>query len=212
MVRCVPRVGWHGDSYVLPDCTIGPEGSEEILYQPPHDASHYWKVCGRLEEWREHVGQLCRGNSRLMLAVSCGFAGPILKLVGAESGGIHFFGATSTGKTSALVVGGSVCGGGGNSGFTQTWRTTINGLEATAEAHNDGTLFLDELAQVDPHEAAETAYLLGNGQGKARMTRSTAARRKLLWTVLFVSTGELTLAEHALSAGKQVRGASRSGL
>jgi uncharacterized protein (DUF927 family) len=206
MVRCVPRVGWHGDSYVLPDCTIGPEGSEEILYQPPHDASHYWKVCGRLEEWREHVGQLCRGNSRLMLAVSCGFAGPILKLVGAESGGIHFFGATSTGKTSALVVGGSVCGGGGNSGFTQTWRTTINGLEATAEAHNDGTLFLDELAQVDPHEAAETAYLLGNGQGKARMTRSTAARRKLLWTVLFVSTGELTLAEHALSAGKQVRG------
>jgi uncharacterized protein (DUF927 family) len=31
------------------------------------------------------------------------------------------------------------------SGFVQTWRTTINGLEATAEAHNDGTLFLDEL-------------------------------------------------------------------
>ena len=206
MVRCVPRVGWHGDTYVLPDCAIGPEGSEEILYQPPHDASQYWKVSGSLEEWRQHVGHLCRGNSRLMLAVSCGFAGPILKLVGAESGGIHFFGATSTGKTSALVVGGSVCGGGGNTGFAQTWRTTINGLEATAEAHNDGTLFLDELAQVDPHEAAETAYLLGNGQGKARMTRSIAARRKLLWTVLFVSTGELTLAEHALSAGKQVQG------
>jgi putative DNA primase/helicase len=126
--------------------------------------------------------------------------------VGSESGGIHFFGATSTGKTSALVVGGSVCGGGGKAGFAQTWRTTINGLEATAEAHNDGTLFLDELAQVDPRDAAETAYLLANGQGKARMTRSIAERRKLMWSLLFVSSGELTLAEHASSAGKQVKG------
>ena len=78
------------------------------------------------------------------------------------------------------MVGGSVCGGGGKTGFAQTWRTTINGLEATAEAHNDGTLFLDELAQVDPRDAAETAYLLANGQGKARMTRSISARRKLI--------------------------------
>ncbi len=206
MVRCVARVGWHGDTYVLPDRAIGPAGSEEILYQPPHEASHYWKVSGTLEEWRRHVGRFCIGNSRLILAVSCGFAGPILKLVGAESGGIHFHGATSTGKTTALVVGGSVCGGGGNAGFAQTWRTTINGLEATAEAHNDGTLFLDELAQVDPRDAADTAYLLANGQGKARMTRSIAARKKLLWTLLFVSSGELTLAEHASSAGKQVKG------
>ena len=206
LVRCVPRVGWHGDTYVLPDCAFGPDGGEEILYQPPYEAFHYWKVSGTLEEWREQVGRLCSGNSRLLLAASCGFAGPILKLVGAESGGIHFYGLTSTGKTTALVVGGSVCGGGGNAGFAQTWRTTINGLEATAEAHNDGTLFLDELAQSDPREASETAYLLANGQGKARMTRSIAARKKLAWTVLFISSGELTLAEHASSAGKQVKG------
>lgn len=206
MVRCVARVGWYGATYVLPDCTIGPEGSEEIRYQPAHESLNWWKVKGELEEWREHVGRLCSGNSRLILAASCGFAGPILGLVGAESGGIHFYGATSIGKTSILMVGGSVCGGGGKIGFCQTWRTTINGLEATAEAHNDGTLFLDELAQVDPREAAETAYLLASGQGKARMTRSISARRKLLWTLLFVSSGELTLAEHASSVGKQVKG------
>ena len=205
-MRCVARVGWHADTYVLPDRAIGPEGSEEILYQPAHDACHYWRVSGTLDEWRAQVGRLCSVNSRLVLAASCGFAGPILKLVGAESGGIHFHGVTSTGKTTALVVGGSVCGGGGNAGFAQTWRTTINGLEATAEAHNDGTLILDELAQVDSRDAAEKAYLLANGQGKARMTRTIAARRKLLWTLLIVSSGELTLAEHASSAGKQVKG------
>jgi uncharacterized protein (DUF927 family) len=206
MVRCVARVGWYGHTYVLPDCAISSEGSEEILYQTHHDTSNCWRIKGTLEDWREHVGRFCSGNSRLLLAAACGFAGPLLGVVGTESGGVHIYGATTTGKTTALVVGGSVCGGGGKAGFVQTWRTTINGLEATAEAHNDGTLFLDELSQVDPRDAAETAYLLANGQGKARMTRSIAARRKLAWTLLIVSSGEMTLAEHASSAGKQVKG------
>lgn len=205
-VRCVPCIGWQGDSYVLPDATIGPAGSQEILYQPPHEALHNWNASGTDEEWREHLGSRCSGNSRLILVVSCAFAGPVLRLVNAESGGIHFHGLTSTGKSTALVVGGSVCGGGGKSGFVQPWRTTVNGLEASAEAHNDATLFLDELAQADPREVAETAYLLGNGQGKSRMTRSIAMRKKLTWTLLYVSSGEITLAEHAASVGKRVKG------
>ena len=112
---------------------------------------------------------------------------------------------TSTGKTTALVVGGSVMGGGGRNGFVQSWRSTTNGLEAVAEIHNDLTLFLDELAQMDPKEAAETAYLLGNGSGKTRMSRSIGARRKLSWCLLFVSAGEITLAGHVLTAGKRTK-------
>ena len=55
--------------------------------------------------------------------------------------------------------------------------STANGLEAVAELHNDLTLFLDEFAQMDPREAAETAYLLGNGSGKTRMSRNIGARK-----------------------------------
>jgi putative DNA primase/helicase len=97
-------------------------------------------------------------------------------------------------------------GGGGHNGFVQSWRATANGLEAIAELHNDLTLFLDELAQMDPREAAETAYLLGNGSGKTRMTRSIGARKKLSWSLLFVSAGEITLADHAQAAGKRTKG------
>ena len=205
-VLCVPRIGWHGDVYVLPDAAFGSSEDEEILYQPPSDSVHQWKVRGTADQWREHVGRRCGGNSRLVLAVSCGFAGPLLALAGAESGGIHFRGATSIGKTTALIVGGSVCGGGGEAGFVQPWRATINGLEAVAEAHNDATLFLDELAQVEASEAADTAYLLANGQGKTRMTKAISIRKKLTWRLLFVSAGEVTLAEHAASAGKRTKG------
>ncbi len=131
----------------------------------------------------------------MILAVSCGFAGPLLHLVGGESGGVHFVGATSTGKSTALLVGGSVSGGGGRNGFVQSWRATANGPEAIAELHNDLTLFLDELAQMDAREAADTAYLLGNGSGKGRMSRDIGARKKLSCSLLFVSAGEITLAD-----------------
>lgn len=97
-------------------------------------------------------------------------------------------------------------GGGGRNGFVQTWCATANGLEAVAELHNDNCLYLDELAQMDPREAAETAYLLGNGTGKARMSRSIGTRKKLTWCLMFVSAGEVTLADHALTAGKQTKG------
>jgi uncharacterized protein (DUF927 family)/5S rRNA maturation endonuclease (ribonuclease M5) len=203
---CVSRVGWHGESFVLPGETIGPNGADRVLFQTQHDSENYFGVAGAVEDWREHVGRLCIGNSRLMLAASCAFAGPVLSLMGAESGGVHLVGYTSTGKSTALVVCGSVLGGGGKNGFVQTWNATANGLEATAALHNDLTLPLDEMAQVLPEEAAEIAYLLANGTGKARMSRNVAARRKLTWTLLFLSAGEVTLADHARTTGKRIRG------
>lgn len=205
-VLCVPRVGWHNDTFVLPGASIGPEGGEPVIFQTPFETEHCLNVSGTVDDWRNHVGQLCSSNSRLILAASCGFAGPLLSLMGGESGGVHFVGATSTGKSTALMVGGSVLGGGGRNGFVQSWRATANGLEAIAELHNDLTLFLDELAQMDAREAAEVAYLLGNGSGKARMSRNIGARKKLSWALLFVSAGEVTLADHAQTAGKRTKG------
>jgi putative DNA primase/helicase len=206
LMLCVSRVGWHGSSFVLPDATLGPDQAGTVLYQTPHDVAHHWNVRGDSRTWKETVGKLCSGNSRLILAVSAAFAGPLLVLGNQESGGLHIYGGSSTGKTTALIVGGSVCGGGGQSGFIQTWRSTGNALEALAESHNDGTLFLDELVQADGEEAIEIAYLLANGQGKARMTRTMAQRPRSRWNVIVVSTGEMTLAEHAAASGARARG------
>jgi putative DNA primase/helicase len=203
---CVARIGWHDGNFVLPGGAIGPEGAETVLFQTPFETEHYLNVSGTVDDWRENVGRFCSGNSRLILAASCAFAGPMLRLVGGESGGVHLVGATSSGKSTALLVGGSVLGGGGRNGFVQSWRSTANGLEAIAELHNDLTLFLDELAQVDAREAAETAYLLSNGSGKARMSRNIVARKKLSWSLLFLSAGEVTLADHAQTAGKRTKG------
>jgi len=87
----------------------------------------------------------------------------------------------------------------------ETWRATGNGLEGAAAAHTDGLLCLDELQEVDGAEAGKTAYLLANGRGKIRMRDSTALRSSLTWRLLFLSSGELSLADHVREAGKQTR-------
>jgi uncharacterized protein (DUF927 family) len=205
-VTCTDRIGWHAGSFVLPDICIRRPGAELVLYQTDAEPDHRLNVRGTGDEWREHVGALCAGNSRLVLAASCAFAGTLLEMLGVENGGIHLVCPSSKGKTTTLIVAGSVLGGGGTDGYKETWRTTANGIEATAAAHNDLTLVLDEIGQIDARDAADAAYLLANGQGKGRMSRTTGLRRRLGWRLLCLSSGELTLADHSASAGKRTRG------
>jgi len=203
---CVSQVGWHGPKFVLPGTTIGAGVGEAVIFQSSSDTEHLSNVSGTLQDWKNNIGIFCSDNSRLILAVSCALAGPTLHLIGAESGGVHLVGPSSKGKTTALTVGGSILGGGGRNGFVQSWRATANGLEAIAEQHNDLCLFLDELTQLDAREASEIPYLLGNGRGKQRMSRSIGARKALTWRLIFMSAGETTLCEHAQTAGKRLRG------
>lgn len=204
--RITSRTGWHTTSdgpavYVLPERAFGME-ADEWLYEAEGSSVHSFKVKGTAEQWRDSVGRLCRGNSRLLFAVSVAFASPLLYLVGGESGGFHFRSNSSDGKTTALRVACSVCGDGG---YMQRWRATDNGLEALAMQHCDSLLALDELAQLDPKVAGETAYMLANGAGKTRAARTGGARERAFWRVLFLSAGEISLAQHMAEANRTTR-------
>jgi putative DNA primase/helicase len=105
-----------------------------------------------------------------------------------------------------LLVAGSVWGGDSSKGYLDTWRATVNGLETVAELHNHGLLCLDEISQCDPRTIGETAYMLANGIGKARMTRAGGTRRRLEWDLIFLSNGEQSLSDLAAQAGQRTRG------
>jgi putative DNA primase/helicase len=101
-VYVTSRIGWHGDSFVLPERVIAPPGAERILYHG--GAANRFQVKGTLEEWRQQIGQRCVSNSRLVFAVSAAFTGPLLHLVEQGSGGFHFRGSASIGKSITLLV------------------------------------------------------------------------------------------------------------
>ena len=204
--RVTQRTGWHdtgpeGAVFVLPGDAIGPNAGQWI-YESEGGGASTFAMRGNLREWREAVASLCGGNSRLLFAVSVCFASPLLHLIGAESGGFHFRSNSSDGKTTALRVAASVCGG---ADFMQRWRATSNGLEALASAHCDAPLLLDELTQMDPREAGEVAYMLANGSGKSRAGRTGGARDRASWRLLFLSSGEIGLSEHLMEINKTPR-------
>ena len=198
---CTDKTGWHGHAFVLPHETIGGDG-ERIVFQTEAAMENTFRVRGTTAQWRERVAALCAGNSRLVFALACAFAGPLLRPAGVESGGFHLRGDSSSGKTTALKVAASVWGG---PSYLQRWRTTDNALEAIAAQHSDGLLILDELAQVDPKTAGECAYMLANEQSKARATRNGAPRPRLSWRLLFLSAGELGLADHMAEGMRRTR-------
>lgn len=204
--RCVSRVGWHSAKakvFVLPDCTFGSD-DERVLLQAAVSVDHALRTSGTIGEWQDNVAALCAGNSRLVFALSVAFAAPLLHLVNEEGGGFHLRGPSSIGKSTALRVAASAWGG-GVSGFVRTWRATANGLEGLAESHCDMLLCLDEMGQVNGREAGEVAYMLANGSGKARASRDGLTRRSARWRTLFLSTGEISLADKMMEAGQRPR-------
>lgn len=202
---CTDRIGWHatdgGAAYVLPHQTIGDDAGR-IVFQSDSAMENTFRVRKDAAAWRDRIGSLCAGNSRLVFAVACAFAGPLLRLASMESGGFHLRGDSSSGKTTALRLAASVNGG---PSYMQRWRTTDNALEATAAQHCDALLILDELAQVEGKVAGECAYMLANEQSKARATRGGAPRARLSWRLLFLSAGELGLADHMAEGMKRAR-------
>lgn len=202
--RCVSVVGWAADgrAFVLPHRTLG-NPAEPVVFQGIGDASNVYGMRGTLAQWQRDVAQLATGNSRLIFAVSSAFAGPLLEVANAEGGGAQLRGDSSSGKTTALRVAASVWGS--PPMFVRPWRATDNGLEAVAAQHSDAFLPLDELAQVEARVAGECAYLLVSGVAKSRANRLGFARRAASWRVLFLSTGEVSLAEHVAAAGKRTR-------
>lgn len=208
MAQCTDRIGWHGRAFVLPRETLqrgpidGEATPERIVFQTDGTVENAFRQRGTLAQWRERVAALCVGNTRLVFAVACAFAGPMLRPAGMESGGFHLRGDSSGGKTTALRLAASVWGG---ANFMQRWRATSNAIESIAAAHCDGSLLLDELAQVDPREAGEVAYLLANEVSKARANRNGQPRPRLTWRLLFLSAGEIGLAQHMSEGGKRAR-------
>jgi len=199
-VRSVDQPGWAGDVYVTPCGPVG-EASEKFILNSPSGVRMNSAVCGDLADWRTNISLLAQGNSRLMLAICAAFAGPLLELSGIGSGGFHLRGPSSSGKTTALKVAASVWGN--PKEYVKLWRSTDNAMEGLASQHNDGLLILDEIGQIDPARAGEVAYMLANGQGKARANRYGHAQPIAQWRTLFLSSGEESLSGLMARAGKK---------
>lgn len=203
-MEAVMQTGWAGGqfkAFALPDTVIGPQAGK-VTFQAQSLHSDEYSQRGTLEGWRRSIAAPAVGNPVLVLGLCTAFAGPVLALVGAESGGVHLIGDSSTGKTTALQGACSVMGG---DSYRRSWRATANGLEASASLFNDSMLALDEISECDARDVGEVVYMLGNGRGKQRAGRTGGARAVTRWRTSVLSTGERSIATSMADAGQRVK-------
>lgn len=200
-IRCVLQVGWCGNAFVLPDKVYG-EDADKVIFQSS-DINHAEYIQhGTLKAWQAGIASRAIANPVLMIAISSAFAGALLKKTNAESGGLHFVGESSTGKSTCGIAACSVWGG---ENYKRSWLTTANGLEGAAMLFNDGLLVLDEIGECDPKDVGNIIYALGNGKGKQRANRSGAAREVRSRRCFVLSTGEVTISTRMNEAGQRSR-------
>lgn len=195
---CVSKTGWFGKAYVMPHKVYGKTGNERVVLQTGNVKPYI--IRGTLQQWQETIGAYAIGNDRMIFVISLALTGTLLGLLGEENFGAHIFGRSSSGKTTLLQVGQSITGG-----PIHSWRTTDNAAESLARGANDSVLFLDELSQVDGNAADAMAYMLGNGQGKARARRDGTAKAIEKFRLVFMSSGELSLADKILERGRTAK-------
>jgi putative DNA primase/helicase len=200
--RGVTRLGWHGDCFVLPDRALG--GTDLVVYNTSSEIRAAVRMKGSLEEWQRRTAKPAERNSRVVLSFSAAFAAPLLGPLQIEGAGVHFRGPSSIGKTTALIVAGSVWGGpralGEVNGYKQSWQATANAIEGLAQAHCDLPLCLDELSLVRGEDAARVSYQLSSGIGRGRATKTGMPAPRLDWRVFLISTGEIGLADKIADA------------
>lgn len=193
------KTGWVNGSFLTPAKTYG---DPDLRFREPEPDNTFTEIKGTLERWTHDVAAKCTGNSRLIFSLGTVFAAPLLEPAQIESGGFHLVGTTSIGKTTALYVAASVTG----LKNVHNWRSTSNALEGKAAEFNHMLLPLDELNQADPQTVGASAYMLGNGQGKARMTKSLVTPPPKTWELLFLSTGEVSMTDYLRQAKIPAKG------
>jgi putative DNA primase/helicase len=220
----VSRLGWLDTSdeqlaYMLPTGVQQRDGAERYVFQPERHSptAQSIRTQGTLEDWQRHVVTKLKGNPLLLFGACIGFVGPLLKAAQIESGGFHFYGTSSRGKTTIAQIAASVMGSGADPAeapdrsYIQRWNTTLNGLEGLAAAHNDGVLVLDELQTCGARDFRQVIYNLSGGHGKVAMNANRTLRPPREWRLVFLSTGEISTEQkideerHQVSSGQRLR-------
>ena len=216
--QIVDKTGWSAsrdgvfDAFVVPGGdVIGGDGERIIFRNSNIDAETLKSLHtpkGTLEEWQDNVAAYARNNSRPIFAIGAALASPLLPLIKATGGGFHFYGRSSRGKTTALAVGASVWGNtsGPNDTIIKKWKSSSASMEGMLERVTETCAFLDETTSTNGRTIGEIVYMASDGEGKNRATRDVGLRKGKTFRLIFLSSGEKSLADQIAADSGAIHG------
>jgi len=207
VVRVTDTPGWHLGQEVYVN-------GDQIFGAPDWHANEQARAIerrsgrvGRYEQWVKGMERLLSTNG-LRAALGVSLAGPLVDLMHPHSFIVHFYGPSSSGKSTAGEVGASVWGTMGQA--KNSWYGTTTSKENLAEIADGSCLVLDELGQFQysDKKLSEVIYNISSDQGKTRSTTSGDLQQQRAWKLTCISTGEIGMKDavgHHRKGGQDVR-------
>lgn len=187
MTHKTDKLGWHGDNI------------EEIHFygfdKKSYEGTTPLMLSGSFEKQIECVNSCIKHSVACQLAVAISLSSALLVLlrhsnIAIDPAAYHFFGTSSTGKTTALKLAVSMWTNPLVKGLMTSWNSTHNGLMATLNNNFGATLCLDEIG-ISTQNLTEFIYSLSQGSDKVRCSPSGILPTKT-WCTNIISTGEMS--------------------
>ena len=196
------QTGWcsRERQFVHPFRVIG-TSRDQTLIKPPRlpmeGQASKLKIAGSHERWIESVAAPSAYSSRLALGICMALAAPLLKLVDRSSFGVLVHGPSKAGKTTMLLVAGSV-GGFCTEGDLPNFNASEVALGEIPASFNDMLLPINELGLLKGSSAERAqrmqtlSYVLAEGRGTtySRLAPINGGKRLTQWKTIALASGE----------------------
>lgn len=193
------------DAYYDGDLT---GGFSEIVRHESDQLTASLCKSGSYEKWREGVAKYVSGEQQIF-ALTASFTSYFMTMLGKDNFIVHFYGGSTTGKTTLLQLAASVYGYAGEPGdqkqsMLSSWNSTSNGIEGYLTEHSGALMLLDELGTYRGKDLDQVVYQIAAGKSKNRMSKTLRLSKPRTWAGIVISSGELSIAEKLASASKEL--------
>jgi len=209
----ISKLGWNDSSliFTLPYDILKKSSNSTTYYF--NNQTNYSAIspCKSLEDYNLNVIPLIKKDNLFTFSLLTGLSTISQGLSDVENGGVHLYGDSSSGKTTALQVFASALGSGSDPSVNPAkssigrFNATSNGIEGRCTAHSGIGLAIDELGSLSAPNVGSIIYDFAGGQGKTVMNRNRELVPPETWDLIFESTGEESIEDKILGNGEQLK-------
>jgi len=178
----------------------------DILFHPELAYRSYAAALnskGRFTNWLAAVRPIALKYPLVLFALLAVLAAPLLRILDAQNFVIDFWGRTSVGKTTILLILASAWGKPSRAGgLILSWNNTAIFAERLAAFYGGGIpIFFDDSQTANDKTLESIIYMIANGVGRGRAKPYSVKKTDFFQVVMF-ATGEKPLTERSFPGAK----------
>lgn len=196
----VSRLGWFNDKLIPYDSEYEFDNEKDL----PNIKSKFEAV-GELTDWVEFFKERRKHNNISRIVMASAISSILLKEIKQNGFTLHIWGESEYGKSVTCMVAQSMFGNpaqSGGKGIGINFNLTNAGLEYALNTYNNIPLFINEMQhQKDAVDYDKLLFLISEGKGRTRATKSGGLARESSWNNVVITNGEKNIIKDNSNAG-----------